>query len=203
MFWHPSTPWHVFVPALLGALTTGFQYAFSTYSGAVQTAFNFNQDELDTLGVVQILVQFLWCTCGIIMDRTSISLCCVGGGLVMALAWATYGAVALKHIPVVSPLPVLCGLGAVAMYSCGFFVAGVFTVITKNFREERTIAVSVAKSWVGISSGVGTAIFVGLFPSPDSDWRRLRFLYFLAVVSGLAALCAAPSSGRWAHRVLQ
>jgi|EP00966_Prymnesium_polylepis_P062210 hypothetical protein len=63
-------------------------------------------------------------------------------------------------------------------------VGAVFSVLAKNFEQQRSSVVSVAKSWVGVSAGVGTAIYVGLFPSDGHASKRLYFLFFIAAVCG-------------------
>eukprot|EP00746_Dinoflagellata_sp_MGD_P133657 gnl/MRDRNA2_/MRDRNA2_67404_c0_seq2.p1 gnl/MRDRNA2_/MRDRNA2_67404_c0~~gnl/MRDRNA2_/MRDRNA2_67404_c0_seq2.p1 ORF type:complete len:326 (-),score=33.19 gnl/MRDRNA2_/MRDRNA2_67404_c0_seq2:321-1271(-) len=127
------------------------------------------------------------------MDRTSVWLCCILGGLIMLMTYGTYGLVALKHIEVHNPVLVCFILGFLSNYGASFMVATTFSVLSKNFHgAERSAVVGIAKSWVGVSSGVGTAIFLGFFPSSEVAPERLHFLYFVAIVCGCIPMLIAP-----------
>jgi len=52
--------------------------------------------------------------------------------------------------------------------------------------------VSVAKAWVGVAAGVGTSIYVGLFADDDHSTSRLRFLFFLAIITGVVPVAISP-----------
>jgi len=185
--------WHTLAVALLGALVTGFIYGYSTYSNALQAAFNLSESDKESIGIAPIISNLITFTNGLLMDRTSVWFCCLLGGIIMFTSNALSGAIALKYIVVSNPVPWFFLFGALMNYGAGFMVAATFTVLTKNFSGERRSAlVGIAKSWVGASSGVGTAMFIGLFPCGGLSSERLGFLWFLAVLTGGIPVCVAP-----------
>lgn len=74
---------HTLVVALLGALVAGFIYAYSTYSNALQHAFNLSEQDKELIGLASSLCNLLTVTNGLIIDRTSITTGLVLGGLLM------------------------------------------------------------------------------------------------------------------------
>lgn len=199
--------WHTFVVALLGALTTGFIYAYSTYANALQAQFNLSQSAKDTIGIAPVLCNLITFTNGLIMDRTSVPFCVVLGGIIMMTSYGLFGLAALNpatlqtfpkfhvgswHIDLGSPVFVFFMLGAAGNYGASFLVAATFTVLSKNFHEARPAVVCIAKSWVGVATGVGTALFCGFFPSEDTAPERLYFLFFVAGINGLVPILISP-----------
>jgi len=66
------------------------------------------------------------------------------------------------------------------------------SVLTKNFcAEQRSAAVSLAKSWLGVSAAAVTAIYAGLFPDDETSMHRLNILLFQAAIAGLGTLLLA------------
>ena len=111
----------------------------------------------------------------------------------MAVAYTLYGAIALRYITVTYPEVAFFFLFALGVYGAGFVICSTYTVLAKNFpNNQRSAVVSIAKSWQGVAAGVATAIFVGWFPSGDKESERLKFLFFLAIVSGAAPILIAP-----------
>merc|ERR1719183_2728949 len=110
----------------------------------------------------------------------------------MGGSYALYGAIALKAITVSSPGTAFFLLFATGTYGASFIICVTYIVLAKNFDEDRSAVVSIAKSWQGVSTGVGTAIFVGFFPSSAEASERLNFLYFLAIVNGGIPILISP-----------
>lgn len=190
------TEWHTLVVALQGALVGGFIYTYSTYSNALQAAFDFSESEKETIGMAFVICNLVTFTCGLIMDYTSVSVGCILAGVIMCSSTALYGAIALRSIPFAKPSLAFFMLGFTTNYGAAFIVGATFTTLAKNFDgERRSSVVSVAKAWTGLSAGVGTAIFIGLFGTEDTSPNRLRFLYFLAVVAGGVPVLIAPFLG--------
>ena len=67
------TPWHTLVASLLCALVAGFVYSYSTYSNALQLAFNLTETEKETVGLAPNLANLITITSGLIIDQTSIT----------------------------------------------------------------------------------------------------------------------------------
>jgi len=183
---------HTLVVALPGALVSGFIYAYSTYSNALQAAFNLTEPEKENIGIAPSLCNFVTFTNGLILDRTSVRFCCLLSGSIILFAYGLFSAIALKIIHVGSPGTVLFLLAILGSYGSSFMVAAVFTTLTKNFVDDRSAVVSMAKAWVGVATGVATAIYVGIFPSDPADPLRLRFVLFLTLVGGLTPICISP-----------
>mmetsp|Transcript_23114 Transcript_23114/g.58967 ORF Transcript_23114/g.58967 Transcript_23114/m.58967 type:complete len:571 (+) Transcript_23114:94-1806(+) len=182
--------WHTLVFGLPGAATTGFIYAYSSYSNALQESLGFSEGDKELIGIAASICNLITFTNGLILDRTSVRFCCIMGGLIMAVAYCTFGLVGLQVLPVGSSAVPLCFfLAFMGNYGASFMVASVFSVLAKNFdAQRRSQVVSVAKAWVGVSAGVGTTIFVGFFPSDEAASSRLGFLFFVAGVCGLVPL---------------
>lgn len=185
--------WHTLVVGLQGALVTGFIYAYSTYSNALQKQFDLSESSKETIGLGPPISNLVTFTTGIIMDKTSVGFCCIMGGLIAATVYTLYGLIALKYIPFEGdPTYLFFFFAGCGNYAGSFMVAGVFSTLPKNFRESRSSVVSIAKSWVGVASGVGSAIYVGLFPGPEDAPERLNFLFFLAAVAGSIPILISP-----------
>eukprot|EP00931_Biecheleriopsis_adriatica_P105246 TRINITY_DN79808_c0_g1_i1.p1 TRINITY_DN79808_c0_g1~~TRINITY_DN79808_c0_g1_i1.p1 ORF type:complete len:364 (+),score=56.20 TRINITY_DN79808_c0_g1_i1:121-1212(+) len=186
------TPWHTLAVALQSALVTGFIYSYPTYANASQEVFHFSQSEKDTIGIAPVMCNLITFTNGLIMDRTSVWSCCLLGGCIMGGSYGMMALIAFKHITVSSPAGVFFLLGFIGNYGASFMVAATFSVLAKNFRELRPQVVSIGKSWAGVSSGVGTAIFCGLCSSGDKDPERLNFLFFVAAITFAVPIAVSP-----------
>lgn len=183
---------HTFFVGLIAAVTTGFLYSYSTWANALQVALDLSESQKETIGMAPYMANLVTFTTGLIIDKTSVQFGCILGGLFMFFAYGLYGAIALKEVPAENPVVSCFILGALGSYGGAFLVAAVFSVLTKNFLEARSAVVSIAKSWVGVSAGVGTAIFLGFFPTNDTQPERLHYLYFIAAVAGVLPICIAP-----------
>lgn len=183
---------HTLVVSLMGALVAGFIYAYSTYANALQAQFDLSESAKENIGLAPSLCNLLTVTNGLIIDYTSVSTGCVIGGLLMMSSYGLFGAIALKYITVSNPAVAFFLLFAIGSYGASFIICATYTVLAKNFTKQRSEVVSIAKSWQGVATGVGTAIFVGLFPSDDKAPERLNFLFFLAIVTGCVPILIAP-----------
>ena len=83
------TPWHTLLGAFYGALVAGCIYAFSTYSPALQAAFQLSEADVLTLGIAMPLSGLGTFVTGLVLDRTSVPFCCALGGAVMAVTCAS------------------------------------------------------------------------------------------------------------------
>ena len=83
--------WHTVVAAFLAALVAGFIYSYSTYSNALQAAFDLSEAEKETIGLAPILCNLITVTNGLLMDRVGIPACTVLGGVILAVAYTLYG----------------------------------------------------------------------------------------------------------------
>jgi len=186
--------WHTLVAALQSAFVAGFIYTFSTYANALQHEFGFDEHDKQTIGIAGPMCNFLTWTIGFFMDATSVPFCTVLGGVIVFVSFGLFGAIALGHIVVGHPVAAFFVLCAAGNYGASILISATFTVLTKNFGPDKRPAVlSMGKMWVGVSSGVITTIFLGLFPTHDEKSPdRLYFLYVLAIVGGVIAICVAP-----------
>lgn len=110
----------------------------------------------------------------------------------MMTSYFIYGAIALKYIEVETVTPIFFTLGALGNLGGSFMVAATFTVLAKNFKEARPAVVCIAKSWVGVATGVATALYTGFFPGDDDSEQRLYFLFFIGGVGGLVPILISP-----------
>jgi len=186
--------WHTLVAALQSAFVAGFIYTFPTYANALQIKHGFDEGAKQIIGIAGPMCNFFTWTIGFIMDATSVPFCTVLGGVIVFVSYGLFGAIALGHIVVGHPVAAFFVLGFAGNYGASFLISATFTVLTKNFGPDKRPAVlSMGKMWVGVSSGVITTIFLGLFPTHDQNSPdRLYFLYVLAIVGGVIAICAAP-----------
>lgn len=184
--------WHSYVAALVAALSCGFLYTFSTFSGALQAAFDLSEPELATIAMGQTVSGLVTFANGQLADRVGARVAVVFGGVVSSMSWLAFGAVAVGRLPVSEHVAVFTVLSCLASWGAAFTTAGVFSVIAKNFSDDRAVALGTAKAWVGVAGGLATAIFVGFHPSSDNDPRRLSFLWFLSLVCALTTFLSAP-----------
>ena len=190
------TEWHTLVVGLQGALVTGFIYAYSTYSNALQDQLKLTESNKELIGLAPSVCNLFTTLCGLLLDRTSVRFCLILSAMMMSGSYVLYGLVGMKVIAVSQPMPLCFALSFVASFGASFVVACTFSTLAKNFEAQRRSAViSVAKSWVGVASGVGTSIYIGFFPDnfdpaashPDGE-PRIRFLFFLAAICGVVPL---------------
>ena len=134
---------HTLVAGLLGALVAGFIYAYSSYSNALQQAFNLSETEKENIGLAPNLANMLTVTNGMIIDHTSVSTGVMLGGVIMAASYGLYGAIALKHITVSNPALAFFFLFAAGVYGASFMICATYTVLAKNFKTNRSAGASI------------------------------------------------------------
>jgi len=180
--------WHTLVVGLQGALVTGFIYAYSTYSNALQNQLHLSESDKELIGLAPSITNLFTTMCGLTLDRTSVRFCLMLSTVLMSGSYIVYGLVGLKIITVSGTVPLCFALSAMGSLGASFVVACVFSTLAKNFEAaQRSAVVSIAKAWVGVAAGVGTSIYIGLFPD-DGGSERLRFLFFVAVICGVVPL---------------
>ena len=144
----------------------------------------------DTIAVFPYLSGTLTWVAGSMNDHCGPRVAVTCGCAAMAAGNLLYWLVAARLSPAPAmSVPALVVVGFVTQLGNGFIAAGIFTSLVRNFPHERGLAVGIGKSWIGLSSGILTQLYVGLAGIPDDHSpATLDFLLLMAAVCLLAGI---------------
>jgi nitrate/nitrite transporter NarK len=164
--------------------------AFAVFSGALKTTLDLSQAQLDTIATIPYLSALLGWLPGRLNDICGPRVAVIVGSLGMAVSLTAYWIVASQLVVFSSPTVALVTIDFAAKLANGGIAAGIFSSIVKNFPGHRGAAAGIAKAWVGLSGGLLTQIYVGLWGAPDNSVDTLDFVLLLAGASVVACVPA-------------
>jgi hypothetical protein len=179
---------------MFAACTTGSFYGFGVYAGAMQKALGLTDAELANVNTLPFALGFVTPPLvGRVGSVCGPSVCLVMGGVIASASQVLMFLIAAGYLQPKSLAPsvslVLCAMGT---YMGNSLVSGTaFSTPVYHFQRRRGRAISLIKTFVGLSGAVVSQLYVLLYGVPTREPGALRCLLIWAAVSGGCTLFGA------------
>ncbi|KAH9547849.1 hypothetical protein CY35_11G057800 [Sphagnum magellanicum] len=189
-----SKKWVGLVTAIWVQAISGNNYTFANYSAALKTVMQYNQKQLNSLGVAKDVGKSFGLLAGFLADYLPTWAILLIGAIEGFLG---YGAQYLVVSQRISPLPfwqmalALCFGGN----STTWMNTAVLVTCMRNFPRSRGNVTGILKGYVGLSTAIFTELCTSLFTSEASAFLLLlTFLPAIVCLVAIAFLSEVPPS---------
>ncbi|CAM6013843.1 unnamed protein product [Sphagnum balticum] len=189
-----SKKWVGLVTAIWVQAISGNNYTFANYSAALKTVMQYNQQQLNSLGVAKDVGKSFGLLAGFLADYLPTWAILLIGAIEGFLG---YGAQYLVVSQRISPLPfwqmalALCFGGN----STTWMNTAVLVTCMRNFPRSRGNVTGILKGYVGLSTAIFTELCTSLFTSEASAFLLLlTFLPAIVCLVAIAFLSEVPPS---------
>ncbi|CAM6035982.1 unnamed protein product [Sphagnum compactum] len=190
----PCGKWVGLVTAIWVQAISGNNYTFANYSAALKTVMQYNQKQLNSLGVAKDVGKSFGLLAGFLADYLPTWAILLIGAIEGFLG---YGAQYLVVSQRISPLPfwqmalALCFGGN----STTWMNTAVLVTCMRNFPRSRGNVTGILKGYVGLSTAIFTELCTALFTSEASAFLLLlTFLPAIVCLVAIAFLSEVPPS---------
>lgn len=156
--------WTWFMACCLASASAGMAYSFSAFSSALKAEWSLSQSELESIAVAgNLAAGLLGGVAGGIADAAVPAHSMAGGGLVAALSYATFWAIATRQLPI-GPVPPVAALGAcIAASAMGatLVMTTVVALLVRTLSRERGLLIGLMKAYVGTAAGGLAVMYQG------------------------------------------
>ena len=163
------------VPVALGAsICCGVSFGFSIFSPTLKRVFGLSQTQLNTVGVVGNVGQFMGLGAGMFYDRFGPRPTLLLAGV---LGFTGFGALylSLRRVVDVGFVSLMAIFFVGCHAQCWFDTACCVTLLT-NFASLRGTAAGLIKAFQGISSGLMSVLFIGFFKPRPSIYNIMAYI---------------------------
>jgi len=173
-------------------LSTGV-WNFGVWSGALKQRFDFDQDELDTIGVVMCVAGFISWLPGMFNDNFGPKLSVMIFGSICSFSYFGMYVIASGWIPLEKDTAfiLLISLSIPAYLGSAGITGACFSTIARNFPKNYGLWIPLAKCFVGLSPGFTVQMFCA-YHVPDNDPKTLNYLLLMSVLVLFNSYATAP-----------
>jgi hypothetical protein len=180
-----SKKWVGFVTAIWVQSIAGNNYTFANYSPALKDVMNYNQTQLNNLGVAKDVGKSFGLFAGLLADHLPTWLILLIGALEGAVGYGTQYLVIAKKIAPPSYWK-LCVVFCMGGNSTTWMNTAVLVTCMRNFPRSRGTVTGTLKGYIGLSTAIFTQLCTALFTSEATSF--LLLLTFLPVIVCLTAI---------------
>jgi len=189
-----ATPRLAFVACLYAACSTGSTYGFGLYAGAMQQSLGLSDAALANVNTLPYMLGFVSPPIvGHVFRLCGPALGLFMGGMTTSASQVLLFLIASGVLPTGNIAPpvalVLCAMGV--YIGSQFVTAAAFATPVHHFQRKRSRAVSIIKTFVGLSGAVVSQLYVLAFGVPTREPGALRCILLWAAISATTACFGA------------
>ncbi|CAM6095652.1 unnamed protein product [Calypogeia fissa] len=177
--------WMGFVAAIWVQSISGNNYTFANYSADLKTVMNYNQQQLNALGVAKDVGKSVGLLAGYLSDFLPAQVILLIGAAVGVLGYGTTWLVVSERIAPPSFWQ-MCIIVFMGGNSSTWMNTAVLVTCMRNFAQKRGPVSGILKGFVGLSTAIFTVLCSALFTGNSS-----AFLLLLAGLPAVICLVAA------------